>query len=109
MDTSFIQQAADAAWQLMQTGTAGLYQGPAGEEYWSLFNQLDYTNNPEVLMWKKYDVNLGIFHYLGQYLPFGAGDIGISKSIVDDYLCTDGKPVSVSPLFMGNDSLSLEA
>jgi hypothetical protein len=35
--------------------------------------------------------------------------MGISKSLVDDYLCTDGKPISVSPLFMGYDSIELEA
>ena len=107
--TAFLQKAADASSDLMQLGTCHLYQGPAGQEYWSLFNQLDYSDNPEVLMWRKYDVNLGITHYLGQYLPFAAGDIGISKSFVDDYLCTDGKPISVSSLFMGYDSIPLEA
>ncbi len=105
----FIQMAADASSRLMQMGTCHLYTGPAGKEYWSLFNQLDYTGNPEVLMWRKYDVGLGITHYLGQYLPFAAGDIGITKSFIDDYLCTDGKPISVSPFFMGYDSILLEA
>ena len=107
--TNYIQMAADAADQLMQMGTLSLYKGQAGEEYFSLFNQLDYSSNPEVILWKKYDIGLGIYHWCSQFLPFGAGDIGVSKSFMDDYLCTDGKPVSVSPLFLGYDSIQLEA
>jgi hypothetical protein len=106
--TDFLEMAAEAVETLMQLGTVGLYKGPAGAEYWSLFNQLDYTGNPEVLLWKEYDVSLGVFHRLGQYLPNGGGEMGITKSLVDDYLCTDGSPISVSPLFMGNDSILLE-
>ena len=106
--TVFLQKAVQASNSLMQMSTVGIYKGPTGKEYWSLFNQLDYTDVPEVLFWKKYDVSLGVYHLVGQYLPYAAGDIGISKSMVDDYLCTDGKPISVSPNFMGNDSLSLE-
>jgi starch-binding outer membrane protein, SusD/RagB family len=107
--SEFLQNAAEAADKLMQAGTLSLYKGPTGQEYWSLFNQLDYTGNPEVLLWKKYDVALEITHYLGQYLPTAGGDLGITKSFADDYLCTDGQPVSISPVFMGYDSLALEA
>ena len=34
---------------------------------------------------------------------------GVTKSLMDDYLCTDGKPISVSPLFLGYDSIQVEA
>jgi len=107
--TRFIQLAADASDQLMKLGTVDLYKGPAGQEYFSLFNQLDYSANQEVILWKKYDVGLGIYHWCSQYLPFGAGDIGVTKSLMDDYLCSDGKPISVSPLFLGYDSIQMEA
>lgn len=107
--TAYIQMAADVAEQLMELGTFSLYKGPAGKEYFSLFNQLDYTGNPEVMMWKKYDVGLGVYHNCSQFLPFGGGNIGVSRSFMDDYLCTDGKPVSVSPLFLGYNSLMVEA
>ena len=106
--TKFIGMAADAADQLMRNGTLSLYKGPAGTEYWSLFNKLDYTDNPEVLLWKKYDVGLGVYHHVSSYLSSGAGDIGVARSLIDSYLCTDGKPVSVSPGFMGYDSLEAE-
>jgi starch-binding outer membrane protein, SusD/RagB family len=107
--TEYLELAAETAGQLMDLNTLDLYIGPAGSEYFSLFNQLDYTGNPEVLLWKRYDIGLGLFHYCSQYLPFGGGDIGVSGSFMDDYLCTDGMPISVSPLFQGYDSLELEA
>ncbi len=108
--SEFIAMAADAAEQLMQMGSVGLdVSGPANASYWSLFNKLDYTGNPEVLLWRKYDVGLEITHNLGQFLPNAGGDIGITKSFTDDYLCTDGQAISTSPLFLGYDSLTLEA
>ncbi|HUX97259.1 MAG TPA: RagB/SusD family nutrient uptake outer membrane protein [Bacteroidales bacterium] len=107
--SEYIRIAAEAAEQLMNMGTFSLYKGPPEKEYFSLFNQVDYTNNTEVLMWKKYDVGLGVYHWCSQFLPFGGGDIGVSRSFMDDYLCIDGRPVSVSPLFLGYDSLLAEA
>jgi hypothetical protein len=100
--------AAVTADQLMKMGTLSVYKGPAGREYWSLFNKIDYSDNPEVLLWKKFDVPLGIFHQVSSYLSSGAGDIGINKTLIDSYLCTDGKPISVSPNFKGYDSISGE-
>jgi hypothetical protein len=38
----------------------------------------------------------------------GGGNLGLSKSLIDSYLCTDGKPRSVSHSFLGYDSLRLE-
>jgi starch-binding outer membrane protein, SusD/RagB family len=106
--TEFIQKAADAADQLIQKGSFRLYKGPAGQEYGSLFNKLDYSDNPEVMLWKKYDVGLGVYHNISSILSSGAGDIGISKGLIDSYLCTDGQPISVSSNFKGYDSLSGE-
>jgi starch-binding outer membrane protein, SusD/RagB family len=107
--TDYIQMAAETADQLMQMNSYSLYKGPSGQEYWSLFNQLDYSGNPEVMLWAKYDVSLGITNSVARYLPLAQGDIGLSKQLVDQYLCIDGKPISVSPLFQGYDSLSEEA
>ncbi len=107
--SQFIQKAAEVADQLMQTNAHSIYKGPAGREYWSLFNQLDYTGNPEVMLWKKYDIGLQITHNVARYMAGGIGQIGMSKGLIDSYLCTDGKPISISPLFLGYDSLLMEA
>jgi hypothetical protein len=107
--TGFINMAAVTADQLIQLGSLSIYKGPAGKEYWSLFNKIDYTDNPEILLWKKYDVGLGVYHHVSSYMAGAAGDIGIAKSLIDSYLCVDGKPISVSTSFMGYDSISAEA
>ncbi len=110
--SAFLQKAAAAASDVMASGTfsldnIGLYHG-----YWSLFNQTDYSASKEVIFW---GASIGgangnndwqnIFQG-GSYRTF---NMGLSKSLVDDYLCTDGNPTSVSPLYKGDDSLNLVA
>ena len=106
--SQFLQAAAVTAELLMQGNRFRIYQGPAGTEYWSLFNSLDYTGNPEILLWKKFDVGLQIVNNVSRMLSGGGGNIGLSKTLIDSYLCTDGKPRSVSPSFLGYDSVQME-
>lgn len=105
----FLQLAADAVNQLMAMGTLSLYKGGPGWEYWDLFNKVDYSTNQEILLWKKFDVGLGIVHNISAVLSGSGNKTGISKSLIDSYLCTDGKPISVSPDFMGYNSLEGQA
>ena len=72
-----------------------------------LFNQKDLSANPEVLLWKKYNYLLGIFHDLERVITIGGGNTGLTKGLVDSYLCTDGQPIGVSPLYQGDKSLKL--
>lgn len=106
--TQFLQQASDAADQVIQGKHYSIFKGPKGQEYWALFNQLDYTGNPEVLLWKKFDVGLQVTNNVSRTLSGGGGNMGLSKSLIDSYLCTDGKPRSVSPEFLGYDSIRME-
>jgi len=106
--TRFIQKAADAAGALIALGEANGY--PAldniGDEngYWLLFNQFDYSNHKEVLLWRKYSLAEGLYTRWGSYTSNG-GARGITKSLIDAYLCTDGKPIAVSPLYKGDADL----
>ena len=75
--------------------------GEAG--YTNLFNQRDYSSNKEVLLWRKYSVNDGQYTRWGAYY-YGAGR-GLTKSLVDSYLCMDGKPISVSDKYQGDKTL----
>jgi hypothetical protein len=104
----FLREAGETAGELMDGGYFRLYKGPSGQEYWSLFNSLDYTGNPEVMLWKKFDVGLQIVNNVSRSMSGGGGNLGLSKTLVDSYLCTDGKPISVSPAFLGYDSLRRE-
>src|SRR5690606_22424704 len=56
----------------------------------------------EVMLWKKWDINLGLV----RWAPSVWGNaMGVTKSLVDAYLTKDGKPISVSQTYMGDDNL----
>ncbi len=104
--SQFLQAAADAASMVMNTGKFGLDNVGVPNGYWSLFNQTDYSNSKEVMFWRMYNFQDLITQHWNQYSSAGANR-GITKSLVDAYLCTDGKPIAVSPLYKGDDSLNL--
>lgn len=70
-----------------------------------IFNQKDLTSNPEVLLWKKYNYLLGIYHDYNRSMTLGGGSSGLTQKLVESYLCIDGKPISISPLYKGDKSL----
>ncbi len=109
----FFTQARDAAEAVMNGGYR-LYNEyadptlPSGFSYWRLFSapSSETRNNPEVLLTREYNYSLGLV-YWGQQIRLSGGPDGqgVSKSLVDAYLCKDGLPISVSPLYQGDDSL----
>jgi hypothetical protein len=104
----YFQQAAAAAEQLMNSG---LYEITSIESdprfgYWRLFNQKDLSSNKEMVLWKKFDKAIGMTHFGQNMLPYEGSNTGVSKQLVDAYLCTDGKPISISPLYKGDDSIT---
>lgn len=102
----YFEQAENAALQIMN---AGKYQiaGNSVADYVSLFNQSDLSGNPEILFAKNY--MLGFNAHNGQrYFSIIGGATGVSKSLVESYLCTDGQPISTSPLYQGDANLIQE-
>ncbi len=101
----YFRAAADAASILMQEAKYSIYNtGNPSKDYSLLFNQSDLSGNPEVIFWRKY--KLGLSSHNGQrYLAIIAGNTGVTRSLVESYLCTDGKPIAVSPLYQGDHGL----
>jgi hypothetical protein len=104
----YLDQAVNASETLMKEGNFSIYNTGRGvEDYVTLFNQSDLSGNPEVILWKKYE--LGFNAHNGQrYLSIIGFNTGASKSLVESFLCTDGKPISVSPLYKGDNGLKQE-
>jgi starch-binding outer membrane protein, SusD/RagB family len=102
--TAFLQAAADAAGQLINSGVYSIYQtGNPNADYWHLFNApYNYNGHPEVMLWKKYDIGLGLTHNHQRYLPRIGGGRGVTQSLINDYLCIDGKPIDGNPLYQGD-------
>ncbi len=99
----FLTLARDAAKQLIDDGLYDIYnQGTPKLDYLQLFGQDDYSNNPEVMLWKKWDESLGLVRWAPSIWGMGRG---ITKELVDSYLCLDGKPISESSLYVGDANL----
>jgi hypothetical protein len=107
--TKFIQKAADAAGALIALSEANgfpeLSNTGVNLGYWKLFNQLDYSNYKEVMLWRKYSKSDGIMNHIANYIGYRGGGHGLTKSMIDSYLCLDGKPASASALYQGDKSL----
>lgn len=104
----FLTQAQEASNDLMNSGVYSISDSGNinNNDYQKLFNQTDYASNSEIMLWKQFDAALGLAHNGQRYLSSSGGRQGITKSLVDDYLCTDGLPASVSPLYQGDENLN---
>jgi hypothetical protein len=107
--TKFIQKAADAAGALIvlaeANGFPALDNTGVENGYWKLFNQYDYSNYKEVMLWRQYSKADGIMNHFANYLGHRGGGHGMTKSLVDSYLCLDGKPIAVSSQYQGDKDL----
>lgn len=96
----WIQIAADAALELMESGVYEIYNtGNPTTDYRSWQNQIDMTGNPEVIYWRKYISGIVNNQIQGYYNGYHGGH---TKDFVEDYLATDGLPVRLSPLYQGD-------
>lgn len=97
---SLIRQAADAAGSIIESGRFALYTtGNPQSDYYDLFVQYDLSNNPEAIMFVQYIKDVFMqneVRYLGETRS------GYTKDFVESYLCTDGLPISLSPLYQGD-------
>jgi len=96
----WLQEAADAAKELIEDGPYKLYvTGDIKNDYNASHRSNDLSGNPEIIHWRKYEMGvitnqaMGYFGYTG----------GATKSMVEDYLCTDGLPITLSPLYQGDE------
>lgn len=96
----WLQQAANAAKDLIDNGPYHLYStGDPLHDYNAYQRATDLTGNPEVIYWRKYETGV-ITNNVEAYFRNLNG--GATKSMVEDYLCTDGLPISLSPLYQGD-------
>ena len=90
---SWLEQSAEAAKQVMDRNVWSIHKtGHPLTDYRDMFIDTDLSDNQEVLWWKEYDASAGIGHNVTYYACQGGGQIGVSASLVDDYLTKDGKP-----------------
>ncbi|MDR3252751.1 MAG: RagB/SusD family nutrient uptake outer membrane protein, partial [Tannerella sp.] len=105
----FLTECVTACEDIIATGRYELYRDPnIKNSYWKLFTfkgRPSTDGNREAILARTYDgVNVG--HCTQRYYAFNSTTrfvFGASKSLVDEYLCIDGKPIAGNPLFKGYD------
>jgi hypothetical protein len=102
--TAFIQKAADVTDALIALGTCDLDNVGKTNGYQNVFNKESYKGSKEVLFWRQYNASLGITNGWSDFSTYGALT-GLSKSMVESYLCDDGKPINESPQYQGDATL----
>lgn len=104
----YFRIAADAAKQLMDMNKHSLFTtGDPKTAYYQLFNKTEFKDNPEVILARTYSLVLGWTHRAQNYLLYRGSRTGLSKDLVDDYLCMDGKPTASHMDFSDKDLLSV--
>jgi hypothetical protein len=106
----YLNKAAAAAKEIMDSGLYGIYStGNPDEDYYNFHSTLrTYDGNPEVLFWTKFSIDLN-FTNTRNYDLLLPRDLSITKQLADAYLCNDGLPISVSPLYRGDNTMADEA
>jgi hypothetical protein len=85
----------------MQDGPYSLYNtGNPETDYNAIHRMTDLSGNPEVMYWRRYQ--LGIFtNHVQSYHKDYIG--GATKDMVESYLSKDGLPITLSPLYQGDE------
>ena len=87
--TGFLDLAASAAKAVIDAGNYSLVTGDTNRVYYELFNQIDYSKNPEVLFWKQYNKALYGDGFGNQSWNHPNGS-GITNEMMRMYLCSNG-------------------
>ena len=107
----WLQEAAKAAKELIEKGPYKLYStGHPDHDYnWYaavhdskgtlVSSTFDFTGKDEVMFWRRYKE--GIYYHNTMNYFFKTGQ-SVTRSLVEDYLCTDGLPITLSPLYRGD-------
>jgi starch-binding outer membrane protein, SusD/RagB family len=108
---TYLQKAISAAQRVMTEGGYSIVKGSAIYMYTGYplyykqqFIQEDLTTNSECVMPRIY--NTLLYHGISRSMTESA--TGASKDFIESFLCRDGLPISLSPLYLGDDSAQME-
>lgn len=99
--SAFLATAAAAAKSVIDGAVYKLTTGNTSQVYYELFNQVNLNSNSEVMLWRGYSSSLQYNNALSAW-PNGSG---FTQDMVRLYLCTDGLPIGLSPLYQGEKDI----
>jgi len=74
------------------------------DNYRSIFNSLDLSGKKEIILYRRYETSI-IMHSLHSYVN-KEPQSGSSKNAIEAYLAKDGLPISISPLYKGDKTIT---
>lgn len=95
----YLQAAKWAANEVITKGGFSL-----GSSYRGLFSSVNLSGNKEMILYRVYEDGL-LMHAIMSYNA-NASQSGPSKNLIESYLCSDGLPILLSPLYNGDKSIS---
>ncbi|QZE12743.1 RagB/SusD family nutrient uptake outer membrane protein [Halosquirtibacter laminarini] len=106
-ESIFFRAAVDAGNELIASNVYSVYckDNDPNLDYQSMFRSFNLSNNTEIILQKKYDIALGLWHrhIINNAQTCGDGGEFTSKgatlSLISDYLMKDGTPYSKSSLY----------
>ena len=98
---TWLQEAANAAKEIIDNGPYTLYTTGDPDNDYSAIHHIpaDLTGVPEVMYWRRYELGIFTNHVQSYHRGYNGG---ATKSMVEDYLCSDGLPITLSPLYKGD-------
>lgn len=93
----YLEASKWAADQIINSGNYSL------ANYREVFNSLSLSSNPEVILYREYEAGL-ITHALNSYNN-KEPQTGVSRNAIESYLAEDGLPISLSPLYQGDQGI----
>jgi hypothetical protein len=97
---ALLRKAATAYETIINSELFSVYStGNPSSDYFDLFVQYELKGNPEGIMVQRYITDKRMHNNIRQ---LGEPYTGYNKDFVDSYLCTDGLPIALSPLYNGD-------
>jgi hypothetical protein len=97
---TYLQQAKEAAQTLINATSYSL-----SPNYQANYNSDDLAGNREMILYKRYEAGV-LQHSLIAYNYSSTVLWGLTKSAVESYVAIDGLPISLSPLYQGDDTIT---
>lgn len=95
-----LQEAVEAAEEVINSGLFSVYStGNPDKDYFDMFVMYDLRDNPEGIMVRHFELNL-VMHNTVRLVA--SPKTGWTRDFIESFLCTDGLPISLSPLYQGD-------
>ncbi|MCE6991995.1 RagB/SusD family nutrient uptake outer membrane protein [Dyadobacter sp. CY323] len=103
---AILKKAVEAYEAVISSGRFGVWStGNPAKDYFDLFVQYELKGNPEGILVQRYITDKRMHNNVRQ---LGEPYTGYSKDFVESYLCIDGLPIALSPLYKGDANFADE-